>query len=150
MPLQGRRAPAGWPNKVSLVVAAAAALLQPPEFPDTGDLREDLLACGRAYVQTDGRTAQVLASVLSASRHDSDLRDAARESIGEPYRGIFEQLLARAVERGLLDPDLDLDTIAQVLPAIAYQQVARQGRLIDEHDVQRVSDNVLLPALGQA
>ena len=38
-----------WPGKTALVVAAAAALFTPPEVPDTGDLREDLLACGRAY-----------------------------------------------------------------------------------------------------
>ena len=49
-----------WPRKTALVVAAAAAL-PAPELPDTGDLREDLLACGRAYVR-EGRNAQVLAA----------------------------------------------------------------------------------------
>ena len=136
-----------WPSKVALVVAAATALFEPPPLPDSGDLRDDLLACGQAYTQDEGRRAEVLASVLSAARHDPELRDAAREGIGEPYTGLFERVLSRAIERGLLRPDLDVETLAQVFPAIAYQQVAAQGRLIDDHDVHRVIDHVLLPAL---
>lgn len=139
-----------WPSKTALVVAAAAALFVAPELPDTGDLREDLLACGRAYVQSGGRTAEVLASVISASRHDATLREASQRALGAPYGGLFDGVLARAVERGLVRPDLDLDIVAQVFPAIAYQQVAARGLLIGEDDVVRVIDNVLLPALSHA
>jgi len=138
-----------WPGKTALVVAATAALLPPPQLPDTGDLREDLLACGRLYIQRKGRDAEVLASVLSASRHDPVLREASRQALGAPYEGLFEGVLSRAVERGWIREDVDLATLAQVFPAIAYQQVAAQGRLVSEHDVLRVVDAVLLPALGQ-
>lgn len=136
-----------WPSKTALVVAAAAALFQAPDVPDSGDLREDLLACGRAYRQREGRNAEVLASVLSAARHDAELREAAQLALGAPYAGLFDQVLARAADRGLLDPDADLDTLAEVFPAIAYHVVAAQGRLITDDDVQRVVDGVLLPAL---
>lgn len=138
-----------WPGKTALVVAAAAALFRAPEVPDTGDLREDLLACGRAYLQREGRAAQVLASVLSASRYDPALRDASRQALGAPYEGLFERVLSRAVDRGVVRRDLDVQTLAQVFPAIAYQQVAAQGRLVGEDDVLRVVDGVLLPALGK-
>lgn len=136
-----------WPGKTALVVAAAAALFQAPELPDTGDLRQDLMACGRAYVQTAGRKAEVLASVISASRHDAGLREAAQQVVGAPYGGLFDGVLARAVESGQLSADLDLETIAQVFPAFAYQKVAARGLLVDEDDVVRVVDSVLLPAL---
>lgn len=138
-----------WPSKTALVVAAAAALFQAPELPDTGDLREDLMACGRAYVQTEARNAQVLASVISASRHDEGLREASRQAVGAPYRGLFEQVLSRAVERGLIPDDLDLKTLAQVFPALAYEKVAAQGLQVAEDDVVRAVDGVLLPALGR-
>jgi len=138
-----------WPGKTALVVAAAAALFQVPELPDTGDLREDLLVCGRAYLEQEGRNAQVLASVISASRHDPALRDASQQALGAPFGGLFEGVLARAVDRGLVRAGLDLETLAQVFPAIAYQQVAAQGRLVTENDVLRVVDAVLLPALRQ-
>jgi AcrR family transcriptional regulator len=138
-----------WPSKTALVVAATAVLLHPPELPDTGDLREDLLACGRLYLQREGRDSQVLASVISASRHDPVLRDASRQALGAPYEGLFERVLSRAVERGWIRQGMDVATLAQVFPAIAYQQVAAQGRLVGEDDVLRVVDGVLLPALGQ-
>jgi AcrR family transcriptional regulator len=137
-----------WPSKTALVVAAAGALFTPPEVPDTGDLREDLLACGRAYLQHDGRAAQVLAAVLTASRHDPDLRDASRNALGAPYSGLFDRVLSRAVERGLTSASADVTTLAEVFPAIAYQRVAAQGlRLVDD-DVVRIVDGVLLPALA--
>lgn len=140
-----------WPGKTALVVAAAAALFHAPELPDSGDLREDLLECGRAYIQTGGRTAEVLASVVTASRHDSALRKASQRALGAPYSGLFEGVLARAVERGLLaDDHLDRETLAQVFPAFAYQKVAARGLLVDEADVIRVVDGVLMPALDHA
>lgn len=135
-----------WSGKPALVVAAAAALFQAPTVPDTGDLREDLLVCGRAYVQQEGRRAQVMASVLSAARHDPVLRAAADGALRAPYGGLFEQVLAVAVDRGLVRPDLDVALLAQVFPAIAYQQAAGQDRLVSEDDVVRVVDAILLPA----
>lgn len=137
-----------WSGKTALAVAAAAALFQVREVPDTGDLRQDLLACGLAYVEEEGRNAQVLASVISASRHDPALREAAEQALGAPYGNLFERVLSRAVDRGLLGGDLDLEILARVFPAIAYQQVAARGLLVGEDDVRRVIDGVLLPALG--
>ncbi len=137
-----------WPSKNALVVAAAAALFPAPDVPDTGDLRTDLLECGRGYLQHEGRNAQVLAAVISASQYDPVLRDASRQALGAPYGNLFEQVLSRAVDRGTVPANADVPTLAQVFPAIAYQQVAAQGRLITEHDIVRVVDGVLLPALA--
>lgn len=139
-----------WPGKTALVVAAAAVLFVAPDVPDTGDLREDLLACGRAYVQREGRTAQVLAAVLTASQHDTALRDAAHDALGAPYGELFESVLSRAVNRGSVPETTDVQTLAEVFPAIAYQRVAARGLLLVEEDVVRVVDGVLLPALGAA
>lgn len=136
-----------WPSKTELVVAAAAALFTPPEVPDTGDLRADLLACGRAYLHDEGRSAHVLASVLTASRHDPALRDASREALGAPYSGLFKRVIARAVDRGAVPVGVDVETLAEVFPAFAYQRVAALGLLLVEADVVRVVDGVLLPAL---
>ena len=138
-----------WPSKTALVVAAAAALLVPPDLPDTGDLREDLLACGRAYVHEQGRTARVLAAVLTAAQHDPALRDASRDALGAPYGGLFEGVLSRAVDRGSVSAGVDVETLAEVFPAIAYQRVAAKGLLLVEDDVIRVVDGVLLPAVRE-
>ncbi len=135
-----------WPSKVALAVAATAALLSVPEMPNTGDLREDLLACAGAYIQEDGRMA-VLASLLTAARHDPALRTAARDAIGSPVSGLFERVLTRAVSRGLIAKGIDIDIISEVFPAIAFHYVAALGLPIDESLILRVIDGVLLPAL---
>ena len=70
-------------------------------MPDTGDLREDLMTCGRAFLKQEGRQALVMASVMSASRHDEALRSAARQALGAPYGGLFHAVLGRAAARGL-------------------------------------------------
>ncbi len=136
-----------WPSKIALVVAATAALFQVPQVPDTGDLREDLMLCAVAYVRHDARAAQVLASVLSASRHDPALREASRTAVGAPHGGLFDVVLSRAVQRGLIDGDVDIEVVARVFPAIAYEELLAHGRLVGEHDVRRLVDAILLPAL---
>ena len=68
--------------------------------------------------------------------------------MGAPYSGLFESVLARAVERGSVPASADVATLAEVFPAIAYQRVAARGLLLTESDVVRVVDGVLLPALG--
>jgi AcrR family transcriptional regulator len=136
-----------WPSKVALVVAAATALFPVPEVPDTGDLREDLLASARAYMNEDGRSQAVLASLLTAARHDPALRTAARDALGSPFDRLFEQVLTRAVSRGLVAQGIDIGTISEVFPGIAFHYAAALGRPVDENLVLRVIDGVLLPAL---
>jgi AcrR family transcriptional regulator len=135
-----------WSGKTALVVAAAAALFTAPEVPDTGDLREDLLACGRAYLHEEGRRAQVLAAVITASRNDPELRNASSAAVAAPYSGLLERVLSRAVDRGQILDDVDVETLAEIFPAVAYQRVAARGLLVVEADVIRVVDHVLPPA----
>lgn len=136
-----------WPSKTALVVAAVAALYRVPEVPDLQDLREDLIACGRAFVHGEGRDVRVLASVLSAARHDAELRDASRQGVGAPFSALFASVLSRAVARGEVAPDVDVPILAQVLPAIAYERLATRGELLTDDEVVRVVDGVLLPAV---
>lgn len=136
-----------WPSKTALVVAAVVDLFPPPEVPDTGDLREDLLASARAYLFEDGRSQAVLVSLLTAARHDPALQAAAHPALGTPFSDVFTQVLTRAVERGIVAPDRDIATIGQVFPALAFQVVAARGQRVDEELIRRVVDGVLLPAL---
>lgn len=139
-----------WPGKIALAVAAAAQLLTTTRVPDTGDLREDLLACGRAYVQDDGRSAEVSASLLVASRHDADLRSAAHQMLGDPHVELFHAVISRAVERQVVSPDIDIDTVVEVFPSIACQRGVTLGIPLQEQDVVRIVDAVLMPALAAA
>lgn len=139
-----------WPSKLALVIAAATDLFPVPEVPDTGDLREDLLACGRAYLKEDGRSQRVLASLHTAARHDPALRAAAREALGSPADRLFGEVLTRAAAAGLISDDVDIGIVAEVFPGIAFHYAAALGLPIDEALILRVVDHVLLPALRRA
>lgn len=139
-----------WPNKLALVIAATEDLFPALEVPDTGDLREDLLACGRAYLKEDGRSQRVLTSLHTAARHDPALRAAAREALGTPADRLFHQVLGRAVATGQISAGVDVHTIAEVFPGIAFHYTAALGWPVDEALILRVVDHVLLPSLRPA
>lgn len=139
-----------WPSKMALVVAAAQELFPAPDVPNTGELRTDLLACGRAYLKEDGRSQQVLACIQTAARHDPALCDATRAALGSPEDRLFYQVLSRAVSAGLISTDVDVQTVAEVFPGIAFHYTAALGLPVDEALILRVVDHVLLPALHPA
>lgn len=136
-----------WSGRTDLVLAAVADAITPPGIPDTGDLREDLLTCGMAYVQHEDRGHRVLAALLAAVPRHEDLRRAASAVIADPYLATFVQVLERAVARGLVDADLDLELAARTFPALAFERTAAHGVPVDEAFVTRVVDGLLLPAL---
>jgi AcrR family transcriptional regulator len=135
-----------WPGKTALVVAAVADLAQVPPVPDTGDLRDDLLACARTYIR-QGRSQRILAGLMTAMVHEEDLRTAAREAIGGPFTALFHQVITRAVERGQVPTTADVTSISEVFPALAFHRSAALGLPVDEELILRVVDRLLLPLL---
>ncbi len=135
-----------WAGKTSLVVAAVADLTQLPSVPDTGVLREDLLACGRAFVRT-GRSRQILAGLMTAMLHEPELRAAARDALGAPFTELFRTVIERAMERGDAPPSVDVEAVSDVLPALAFHRSAALGLPVDDSFVLRVVDHLLLPLL---
>lgn len=137
-----------WSNKTELVVAAVKQQYHVPEAPDLGSLREDLLACARAYTEGDDRTQQLLATLLTEMVRNRQLRTTARETLGAPYDALFTTVLARAVARGLIDPNTDTATIGTIFPAFAFHRVAVESKPVDEELVIRIVDGCLLPLLS--
>lgn len=137
-----------WAGKTELVVATVQHLYRAPEVPDSGSLRDDLLACARHYSGRDERAARVLAGVLLASQDDPALRAAAYESVGRPPVDVLRRVLARGVERGDIPPGAPLDLITAIIPAIAFQRLVSDGRNLSEPEVVELVDRVVLPALA--
>jgi AcrR family transcriptional regulator len=85
-----------WNDKTELVVDAAAKLLQSPAVPDTGDLRTDLLECGRAFVHSGERTQRVLVALLAAIPNHPQLRTKAH---GPPGHAVRQPVSRRTATR---------------------------------------------------
>jgi AcrR family transcriptional regulator len=99
-----------WATKEEVVIAAVSSLKAAPEVPDTGSLRADLRALmrGLAAGLRRSRWVHVLPAVLDASERHPELRRLHRELVLERQRP-SRLALERAVERGELEPDADID-----------------------------------------
>jgi AcrR family transcriptional regulator len=135
-----------WNDKTALVVDAASQLLESPPIPDTGDLRTDLLQCGRAFVHSGERSQRLLAALLAAIPSNPQLRESASDPLAAPYINLFRVVLERADVSQQLRAGVDIELLAGAFSAIAFERIAGYGLPVDDAFVVRVVDGLLLPA----
>ncbi len=118
-----------WTSKLPLVVDAFGGL-PALEDVDRGDLRDDLVGMLRRYLEAFNSTplAEVLPSLAGERSHNTEL-----EVLDSVLKGRRQPLLAafrRAVARGELSPDLDLELAADlVVGPIAVRLYFTGGRI---------------------
>ncbi len=138
-----------WPSKPALVVAALARSTGLAPAPDTGSLREELLAVQDhqvALMNSNGfrRITPGLVADLSA---DPEL---AQTYLGEyiaPRRQSVWDALQRGIDRGELDPDIDFAFISDLLTGPLFYRALVRGERLHADDAQRTVD-VVLAAYG--
>ena len=134
-----------WPSKEDLAVAAMETLYS-AEFPepDTGSIRGDLAASYRSFIafaNTDTGKAYMRMSITES------LRD---ERIAALYRASTERRelearrsLERAIERGEVRKDADIDTAVQYLGGIIIARVILGRPLPQLEDVDDIVEFTL-------
>jgi AcrR family transcriptional regulator len=138
-----------WRGKADIVVDAIARTKRCAEAvdPDTGTLRGDLMAmacCDGGL--TDDAPLSVVAGLMSAMHHDTELKHAIQERFFEPRLRIGRTVLERAQRRGEIDPDVDIELLFGVLPGMVMNRRLVLGQPVDEHFIAHVIDDVVLPA----
>jgi AcrR family transcriptional regulator len=138
-----------WTSKAELVVDAVSRAkgCPMPDNVDTGSLRGDLisLACGAGGF-TDEMPMSVMAGLLTALQHDAELQNAFRERFLAPRLGLVATVYQRAVDRGEVSPDIDVELLANTLPAVIIHHAFLLGVEPTDDLILRVIDNVILPA----
>ncbi len=119
-----------WPSKLPLVVEAFGQL---PGFEevDTGSLGEDLKKMLRAYLQAFNASplAAVLPSLAGERAHNPELSELF-EPVSKGRRQPLVRAFERAVDRGEVAPDLDVELAADlVVGPIAVTLFFKGGRL---------------------
>jgi AcrR family transcriptional regulator len=142
-----------WPSKNELVIDAVACMknanLDPATLPDTGTLRGDLIAMIRPPSIEDGtRKMQVMAGLMSMLSRAPELVDAANAAILEPRTEVNRLFLRRAIDRGEIRPDIDVDLVASVGPSLAFHRMLLEQKGVDRSFLIRVIDEVVLPAVS--
>jgi len=138
-----------WTTKADLVVDAISRAkgCPLPEDVDTGSLRGDLISmsCGDG-----GFTAEmpmsVVAGLVTALHRDPELQTAFQERFLAPRLDLTRKVYQRAVARGEIAPDVDVELLSVTLPAVIVHHAYILGVPPTDDLVLRVIDNVILPA----
>ncbi|WP_026328025.1 TetR/AcrR family transcriptional regulator [Streptomyces sulphureus] len=135
-----------WPSKeataVDLIVQVSVAAA---DTPDTGSLRGDVLAY---LTQTDEAlrhplVSRILPDLLAARAYHPGIAATLGERIGEERREKVGAILRRAVERGDLPADTDLDLGLDFLAGPLYWATIVRQAPTDPDLFARVTDKVV-------
>ena len=141
-----------WSSKEELVIDAVARMgrldVDVDQLPDTGTLRGDILALIRLeLMESQGRKLRVTAGLMSMLASHQDLVAAANHANIGPWLTANRVLIQRAVDRGEVRADADVETLARLIPAMSAHRVSLEGKPIDPEFVITLTDEILLPAL---
>jgi hypothetical protein len=94
------------------------------------------------------RKMRVMGAVVSMLSRDPELAEAVNEAITEPRARLNRVLIERAIERGEVSPDVEIDTIAHISPSMTAYRTLVQRKPVDRAFLIGLIDGVVLPALG--
>lgn len=138
-----------WTTKADLVVDAISRAkgCPVPGAIDTGSLRGDLveLSCDAGGF-TDALPMSVIAGLLTALQRDGELRQAFHERFLAPRLAAVSAIYDRAIRRGEVGDDVDVELLMQVLPAVMIHHAFILGIEPDDAFVARVIDHLIIPA----
>lgn len=140
-----------WTSKAEMVRDALIWMnrnyLDPERLPDTGSLRGDLLALVKPQTAAAReRKLRILAGLGSFLQH-GDFAEKGKAGIFEPFVAVNRALMQRAVDRGELPVQADIEMACQVVVAMASFRGLFQSKPFDKRFFTALIDGILLPAL---
>jgi AcrR family transcriptional regulator len=135
-----------WPGKAELVVDALNCHSESMMIPDTGSLRGDLEAIARSSSSMHNQfDAQVMLGLITALAHDAGLRQVFREKLMDPHAAELKQVFERAITRGEVSKDRNLELLVPLFRALVIQQLLISGELPDVLFAEQVMNDVIFP-----
>jgi AcrR family transcriptional regulator len=138
-----------WPSKQELVRDALLSITLGSDHaaPNTGSLRTDLLAIARRHVEVTAKPGvQALFRIFVAEGGDPELASIVR-SLREAFAGVPREVIAAAVARGELAPDVNPSLVFEILGAAQHWWLLFERMPFDESLVEQVIDLLLHGAL---
>ena len=135
-----------WPSKPALVVAALARstrLAVPPV--DTGSLRRDLIALQRHRLElmSPPTSRRVTAGLIGDLAADPELAESYVREYLAPRRAVVWEVLKRGVDRGELDPDIDLAFAYDLLAGPLFMRAIVWGQPLPKDIAEKTADVIL-------
>ena len=125
-----------WSSKELLAVDALHAewaAAGPPRRP-TATLRADLVALLRPWIRLLGKRAyaRVIAGLVAAAASDPAFAEEYRARFVQPRRDQARAIFARAIERGEIPPDTDVELALDLLYGPIYHRLLHGHAPLDE------------------
>jgi AcrR family transcriptional regulator len=137
-----------WPTKAELVLAAfIEGVRQSAVPPDTGTLRDDLLALGDIILEQTHQHSGTLRAVLVEVSNNPALNDAMQREFVDQRRALLRYVLQQAVNRGEIDAAAISDELWDVLPGYLIFRSIIQNRPPSKDTVRALVDEILIPSL---
>lgn len=141
-----------WPSKGELVrdalIGMSRSAIELDRLPDTGSLRDDLLAVVKPHsMEYHERKIRVLSGLGSFCTQHQLLYNEALEGIFRPWAAINAALMQRAIDRKDLPAHADIKTACEVIAAMTAYCVSTQRKHFDASSYERLLDHILLPGL---
>jgi AcrR family transcriptional regulator len=142
-----------WPSKTELVLDAVACMknssIDYSNLPDTGSLRGDLVAMIKPLSITDSqKKLKVMAGLVSLLARNPELADVANQVIMAPRIELNRFFLHRAIERGEIPADTDVDLVSMISPSMVTYRTLVMQNPVDREFLLRLINSVVLPAVG--
>ena len=135
-----------WPSPGALAAEAYFAQSRRTlDFPNTGDLRADLIAQLRSFVRwlTVEGAAEPVSQLIGAAQMDPDLAEAWSGAYALPRRQLARDRLLIGRQAGELRDDADLDVIVDQLWGACYHRLLVLKVPFDDAIVERLVDQAL-------
>jgi AcrR family transcriptional regulator len=132
-------------SKEELVAAAVRHLNQEIPVPDTGTVRDDILAVAGSVLAAATRVgaATFMPRMLAESAGDPEMHRIFYENLVAPRRAVMAAVLRRGVERGELRPDLDVELAVDLIGGPWVYRLLISGGKLPEVGPEGLVDLVL-------
>lgn len=139
-----------WDSKDLLALDALSAEWAPKRDADrdTGSLRGDLLAQLRPWLRqvTVKPYGRVIAGLVAEAQTDAVFAELYRDHFVQPRRDATRPLLLRAIDRGEIATDTDLDVALDLLYGPIYHRLLHGHAPLTDRFIQQVIDAVIAAA----
>ena len=141
-----------WPQKAALALDAFYedwSSAQDELMPDSGSLIDDLRLRARATVRlmTSARLGPAFTELLVEARSDAALAEAFREHVLEPLRQQARVLFGRAIDRGELRRDTDIEVAIDLLQGPLFLRLLYTRSPLEERTADAIVEMALLGVL---
>ncbi|MEU6074195.1 TetR/AcrR family transcriptional regulator [Micromonospora sp. NPDC047074] len=139
-----------WPTRAALGIAAYRQfVVTNTQIPDTGSLRGDALdLLRRANSTFSSRIGGILRALLAGARDDPQLLAQLQERTADAGSAVWLTVLARAVSRGEVRPEVLNPRVATVAVVLLRDEFITRGHpAVPDNVLTEIIDEVYLPLL---